>query len=82
MQIASVLAVFFIVWWLCFMLVLPMGHRSQLDNGDFVRGTDPGAPVSPRLWRKVALTSLIAAVMTALLLWSLTNETLYHYWNR
>jgi predicted secreted protein len=82
MQIGSIVAVFFVVWWLSFVAVLPIGNRSQSEAGEVVAGTDPGAPVAPRLGKKILLATAVAAVATALLLWGLSNETLHHYWNR
>lgn len=82
MQIGSVLAVFFVIWWLCFVAVLPIGHKSQAEMGDVTAGTDPGAPAAPQLGRKAVLATILSVIFTALLLWGLTNETLHHYWNR
>jgi predicted secreted protein len=82
MQIGSLIAVFFVVWWLTFVAVLPIGNRSQHEAGEVVAGTDPGAPVAPRLIRKALIATVLAMALTALLLWGLTNETLHHYWNR
>ena len=82
MQIGTIVAVFFVIWWLCFVAVLPIGNKSQAEAGVVVPGTDPGAPVLPRLWRRVMIATVLGAVVTALLLWGLTNETLNHYWNR
>lgn len=82
MQFGSLLAVFFVVWWLCFVAVLPIGNQSQSEAGHVVAGTDPGAPVMPRMLYKVILATVLGVAFTALLLWGLTNETLHHYWNR
>lgn len=82
MQIGSIVAVFFVVWWLCFVAVLPIGNRSQAEAGEVVAGTEPGAPVSPRLWHKIGMATALAVVCTGLLMWGLSNETLSHYWNR
>ena len=82
MQIGSIIAVFFVVWWLSFVAVLPIGNRSQAEAGEVTAGTDPAAPVTPHLLRRALIATGVAMVMTALLLWGLTNETLYHYWNR
>ena len=80
--IGSIIAVFFVVWWICFVAVLPMGQQSQHEAGSVVAGTDPAAPVVPRLGRKVLIASGLSIVFTLLLFWGLSNETLYHYWNR
>lgn len=80
MQFASLLAVYFVVWWLTLFMVLPFGARSQVDAGEVIRGSEPGAPAVLRLWPKLLITTLVAAVLTALLLWGLTNPVLREYW--
>jgi predicted secreted protein len=63
MTIASALAVYFVIWWTVLFAVLPFGVRSQVETGDVVEGTEPGAPSLPGLRRKAVITSLIAAVV-------------------
>lgn len=83
MPIGSFLAVFFVIWWLSFVAVLPIGAQSQAEAGaEIVPGTDPGAPVMPQMVRKLLIATGVAIVMTLLLFWGLSNETLHHYWNR
>jgi predicted secreted protein len=83
MQIGSLIAVYFVVWWLTFVAVLPIGSHSHHETGaEIVAGSDPGAPVKPRLIIKGLITTVLAAALTALLLWGLSNETLQAYWNR
>ena len=83
MQIGSLIAVYFVVWWLTFVAVLPIGSHSHHETGaEIVAGSDPGAPVNPRLVMKGLITTVLAAALTALLLWGLSNETLQAYWNR
>jgi predicted secreted protein len=43
--------------------VLPFGVRSQHEEGAMVSGTDPGAPVRPRLLVKALWTTLISVVI-------------------
>ena len=82
MQIGSLLAVYFVIWWLCFILVLPIGSRSQAEvGGEIVRGSDPGAPAVLRMWPKLLVTSVLAIAVTALLFWGLSNPLLKEYWN-
>jgi len=45
-------------------------------------GTEPGAPAVPRLLRKVLVATLLAAVVTPLLLWGVNHGILHDYWNR
>jgi predicted secreted protein len=83
MQIGSLIAVYFVVWWLTFVAVLPIGSHSHHETGaEIVAGSDPGAPIRPRLLMKGLITTVLAAALTALLLWGLSNETLQAYWNR
>lgn len=67
MGIAGSLMVISIAWWLAFFAMLPFGVRSQLEEGEVVPGTEPSAPVAPRLWRKAAWAVVIALVVWALL---------------
>ncbi|MDD9915312.1 MAG: DUF1467 family protein [Rhodospirillaceae bacterium] len=52
-----------ISWWMVFFMVLPWGVRRQDDPEP---GHEAGAPENPRLWLKVAVTTGIAIVITAL----------------
>ena len=61
------IAVFLTIWFVVLFAVLPFGIRSQHEAGDFVQGTDPGAPVAPRLVRTALWTTLIAAAIFAAL---------------
>ncbi|WIY54415.1 DUF1467 family protein [Devosia sp. YIM 151766] len=83
MQIGSLIAVYFVVWWITLVMVLPIGNQSHHEAGvETVAGGDPGAPLKPRLIFKLLLATLLAAVFTALLIWGVSNETLHNYWNR
>src|SRR5262249_47721838 len=59
-------AIYFIIWWIVLFAVLPWGIRSQVESGDVVPGTDPGAPAIPRLTAKLAWTTFVATVVFAL----------------
>ncbi len=67
MNIATVLLVFAIAWWLVFFVSLSVGVRAQTeDNEDIVKGTVPSAPSNPNLKMKVRYTTAIAAVLTVI----------------
>jgi predicted secreted protein len=80
MQILSIVAIYFVVWWLCLFVVLPFKVRNQVDEGEWVQGTERGAPALLRLWPKLLITTVLAAVVTALVLWLLSNPVLREYW--
>jgi predicted secreted protein len=63
MSIATAFAIYFIIWWVVLFLVLPWGVRSQEESGTVSQGTDPGAPVVPRLWLKLVWTTVVSLVV-------------------
>ncbi len=62
------IAVYFTVWWIVLFAVLPWGIRSQEETRDIVPGSDPGAPMLPRLAVKALWTTGIAAIVFGLIL--------------
>ncbi len=60
--------VYAVLWWLVFMMALPVGVRAQNESEEgVVLGTPESAPVKPHIWRKVGATTLIAAVVWLIL---------------
>jgi predicted secreted protein len=81
MPALTIVAIFFIVWWLCLFLVLPFKVRNQIDAGEHVPGSERGAPAGIfRFWPKLLATTLLATLVTALIFWGLTNPVLREYW--
>ncbi len=61
------LALYATIWWIVLFAVLPLGVRSAEEAGEErPEGVDPGAPVAPQLAKKALITTLIAAVVFAL----------------
>lgn len=60
MAIATIIAIYFVSWWITLFGVLPLGVRSQAESGEVTPGTEPGAPAKPRLLRIIGITSLAA----------------------
>jgi predicted secreted protein len=63
-----VFAVYITIWFTVLFAILPIGVRSQADDGTVVPGTEPGAPVAPRLLFKAILTTAISTAVLAILL--------------
>ncbi|MCO5131117.1 MAG: DUF1467 family protein [Xanthobacteraceae bacterium] len=63
--VSSVLAIYFVLWWVVLFLTLPFGVRSQHETEETVRGTDPGAPVRTLMARKLIWTTILSAVIFA-----------------
>jgi predicted secreted protein len=57
---------YLVLWWLSLFVVLPLGVRSQVEDGDVVDGSEPGAPSQPRLKRKLIQTSVLALILFVL----------------
>ncbi len=65
MPVTTIVAIFFLIWWVVLFAVLPWGIRSQHEAGEIVPGTDPGAPAIPHLGRKLVWTTLVSALIFA-----------------
>ena len=63
MQIYSLIAIYFVIWWLVIFMILPFGIRTQADEGDVTLGTTPSAPSRPMLLRKAIITSIVSAII-------------------
>jgi len=66
-SIVSWIAIYLVVWWIAIFAVLPIGVRSQDEMGTVTPGSDPGAPVAPKLIMKAVITTIIAALITGLI---------------
>ena len=67
MNLASAIAIYFIIWWLVLFLVLPFGIRNAHETGEAVEeGNEPGAPVKPRLLQKALITTILATAVFAI----------------
>ena len=73
MNIVSGIVVYVILWWLVLFMVLPWGVR-RTEAPD--EGHDPGAPERPMLWRKAAITTLIATILFGIVYSVVTSDLL------
>lgn len=60
MDFVSGLVVYILLWWWVFLMTLPFGSRPPAD---VETGHATSAPAKPMLWRKVGITTMIAAVL-------------------
>ena len=73
MSIYSAIAIYFVTWWVCLFMVLPWGVRNAHEAGERVDiGNESGAPVNPGLWRKIAINTVLATVVFALVYGQIT----------
>jgi len=59
----TIVAVYFVVWWIVIFLVLPFGIRTQDEAGEVTLGTSASAPVRPRLIRVAIATTIVSAII-------------------
>jgi predicted secreted protein len=78
MRIGTVIAIYFLIWWVVLFAVLPWGVRSQQEGGEVIPGTDPGAPAIHRLGRKLLWTTVVATVVFGIL-WAIYGFGLIPY---
>jgi len=55
------IVVFLLVWWMVFFTILPLRVRGQFEDDDVVPGSEPGAPVDPRIKAKMWLTTVVTS---------------------
>jgi predicted secreted protein len=67
MAITSAIVLYAVVWFMVMFIVLPIGRRTQGDDGDVVPGTQPGAPVNFDLKRTIIIVSSVALVIWAVI---------------
>lgn len=59
----SALAFYFIIWWLSLFIILPIAIRSQAEAAQTIPGTEPGAPILPRIRERAIMTTLLADIL-------------------
>lgn len=63
MQLFSIFAVYFIVWWITLFAILPIGLRTQAEDDHVVPGTVESAPTRFQAKKVLLLTTLVSAVL-------------------
>jgi len=54
------IAIYIMTWWITLFAVLPIGVRTQGEDGEVVAGTPASAPVKPRLLRVIVINTVVA----------------------
>lgn len=65
MSLTLAIAVYIVLWWTVLFAILPIGVRTQGEEGIVVPGTPASAPAQPRLLRIVVLTTLVSTALFA-----------------
>ena len=69
-------AIYFICWWLTLFTILPIGVRTQQEEGHVIPGTVESAPEKPHILKKLAATTLISSVVFLIVYLLLTTDVL------
>jgi len=81
MGLVSSIALYFVLWWLCFFVALPIGAQSHIEQDkDVDRGSEAASPVKPHLFKKVLASTVIAFALLLLMQWVLALPSLQYYW--
>ena len=65
MNLTGGIILFAVFWFMTFLVVLPIGMRSQAEAGEVEPGTPASAPAEAMVGRKARITTLVAAVLWA-----------------
>mgnify|MGYP003918921275 CR=1 FL=1 len=67
MGITSAIVLFLVIWFMVFLMILPLGNVTQGDTGEVEPGTHRSAPMDARLGHKAKWTTLWAFAVWALI---------------
>ena len=65
MSVPFAIAIYVVIWWTVLFAILPIGVRTQGEDGAVVPGTPASAPTRPRFLLIVLLTTLVSAALFA-----------------
>jgi predicted secreted protein len=63
MSISFAIAIYVVLWWTVLFAVLPVGLRTQGEEGTVVPGTPESAPMHPRLLRIAVITTIVSTII-------------------
>lgn len=76
MSLTGAILLYAVLWFLVLFVLLPFGQKSQADVGQVTPGTPAGAPHEPKLKKKMLWTTLVAAVIWALIAYVIIAEVI------
>ncbi|MEJ6784464.1 DUF1467 family protein [Aminobacter sp. Piv2-1] len=59
----SIIAMYFVFWWLTLFAILPFGLKTQDEDNDVTLGTVSSAPRGPHMLRAILWTTVVTAVL-------------------
>lgn len=76
MAITSALVLYAVLWFMTFLVVLPIRLKTQGDVGQIVHGTHAGAPHEPQLKKRALIATVVAFVLWAIIAYVIISGTL------
>lgn len=73
MSITSAIVLFAVIWFMVFLMAIPVRLKTQGDVGEIVPGTQAGAPHQHDLKKKAWITTGVSAVIWLILFWIITT---------
>jgi len=67
MGITSALVLYAVIWFMTFLIVIPIRVETQGDRGEIVPGTHAGSPEVHNLKKKAWITTGVSAVLWAII---------------
>ena len=65
MTLSFAIAIYVVIWWIVLFAMLPIGVRTQAEEGEVSPGTPESAPHRPRLLPKMLATKVVASIVFA-----------------
>lgn len=65
MTLSFAIAIYAIIWWIVLFAMLPIGVRTQAEEGEVSPGTAESAPHRPQLLAKMVATTVVASIVFA-----------------
>ncbi|WP_422025745.1 DUF1467 family protein [Roseovarius sp.] len=76
MGIASGIVLFMVVWFMTFLVVLPLRIQTQGEAGEVVPGTHSGSPEKHHLKKKALIVTGVSAVIWSILAYIIITGTI------
>ncbi|WP_108483150.1 DUF1467 family protein [Oceaniglobus ichthyenteri] len=73
MGITSAIVLFVMIWFMVLFIALPIGLRTQGEEGEVVPGTHSGSPANLKLKRKFAWVTGITVVLWCAIAWVIVS---------
>jgi predicted secreted protein len=65
----SLVAIYFVTWWLVLFAILPFGVKTQDDEDNVTLGTVSTAPRGPHMLRAVIWTTIVTSILMGVYGW-------------